>query len=91
MNIIDYVLNHCEAENQDSSILCLFFTESVKESCSSKLLQAWLRTFEGSIVDMLQCLDVESCLELAEKTVNCLLKKVPAKELVQSLDILNEE
>ena len=69
----------------------LLSTESVKDSCASKLLQAWLRTFEGSIVDMLQCLDVESCLDLAEKTVNCLLKKVPARELVQSLDMLNDE
>ena len=69
----------------------LSFTETVKDSCSSKLLQAWLRTFDGSIVDMLQCLDVESCLDLSEKTVNCLLKKVPAKELVQSLDMLNDK
>ena len=67
------------------------FSDPVKDSCSSKLLQAWLRTFDGSIVDMLQCLDVESCLDLAEKTVNCLLKKVPAKELVQSLDMLNDQ
>ena len=40
---------------------------------------------------MLQCLDVESCLDLAEKTVHGLLKKVPAKELVQSMDMLNDQ
>ncbi len=36
---------------------------------------------------MLQCLDVESCLDLAEKGVFCLLKKVPSKELVQSISV----
>ncbi len=63
----------------------------MRDACTSKLLQAWLRTFEGSIVELLQCLDVENCLELAEKTVLMLLKKVPPHELVGSMDMLNKE
>ena len=84
------MLHRSKIELHEYKILCLY-SESVRDACASKLLQAWLRTFEGSIVEMLQCLDVESCLELAEKTVMCLLKKVPPKELVQSMDMLNDQ
>ena len=66
-------------------------SEFVREACASKLLQSWLRTFQGSSVELLQCLDVETCPEIAEKTVSSLLKKVPAKELVQSMDMLDDE
>lgn len=73
------------------SCISLCISESVREACTGKLLQAWLQTFDRSVVELLQCLDVENCLELAEKMVKMLLKKVPPAELVQGMDMLNDK
>ncbi|XP_013389850.1 condensin complex subunit 3-like [Lingula anatina] len=65
--------------------------DMVKEACSSKLLQSWLRAFEGNVLELLKCLDVENSLKVVEQTLSALFQKVPAAELVQNFDQLNEE
>ena len=59
--------------------------------CVNRLLQNWLRTFEGNILELLKCLDVENSLETAEKMLFMLFKKVPHHELIQNFDLLNEQ
>ncbi|XP_077992118.1 condensin complex subunit 3-like [Glandiceps talaboti] len=66
-------------------------SDLVKHACSAKLLQAWLRTFEGNILDLLNTLDVESSSDVAEQALTCLIKSVPCDELVQNFDLLNDK
>ena len=63
----------------------------VQESCATRLLQTWLRTFDGNILELLKCLDVENSLETSELVLKTIFKKVPAHELVQNFDLLNDE
>ncbi|KAJ8316952.1 hypothetical protein KUTeg_004856 [Tegillarca granosa] len=65
-------------------------TAVVKETCSSKLLQTWLRTFGGNVLDLLGSLDVESSLETCELAVQELLKSSSPEELVEKFDLLDE-
>ena len=63
----------------------------VKDACASKLLQAWLQTFGGNILNLLKCLDVENSLDTTELAIKTIFKKVPVQELVQNFDLLNEK
>ena len=65
--------------------------ESVRESCTVRLLQAWLGTFKGNTLDLLKCLDVENSLKTAQLVLTNLFKKTPAHELVSNFDILNKD
>ena len=65
--------------------------ELVREACSSRLLQAWLRLFEGNILELLKALDVENCLETAEVALKAMFKKTPSNDLVENFDLLNEQ
>nr|XP_006813156.1 PREDICTED: condensin complex subunit 3-like [Saccoglossus kowalevskii] len=66
-------------------------SELVKQTCATKLLQAWLRTFQGNVIDLLNCLDVESSSDVAEQALNSLFKSVPADELMSNFDLLNDK
>ncbi|XP_071168942.1 condensin complex subunit 3-like [Mytilus edulis] len=65
--------------------------ESVKEACSSKLLQAWLRTFGGNVLELLGALDVEYATGTCELVLNTLFKHTSTAELIKNFDILNEK
>ncbi|CAC5372304.1 YCG1 [Mytilus coruscus] len=65
--------------------------ESVKEACSSKLLQAWLRTFGGNVLELLGALDVEYATDTCELVLNTLFKHTSTAELIKNFDILNEK
>ena len=68
-----------------------FFVEIVKEACTSRLLQAWLKLFEGNILDLLKALDVEGCVPTAEAALSALFEKSPNSELVANFDLLDEK
>ncbi|XP_078660150.1 condensin complex subunit 3-like [Branchiostoma floridae x Branchiostoma belcheri] len=79
-------------------------TEAVREVCGTKLLQSWLRLFEGNILDLLGCLDVESTCgtdedtatgkttgeETIETAVISMFKQTPTDELISNFDLLGE-
>lgn len=66
-------------------------TESVREACTSRLLQAWLRTFSGNALELLNCLDVENSAEICQQMLVILFKKASTADLASSLDVLSEE
>ena len=71
---------------------CVFtFTELVKEACASRLLQAWLRLFEGNILELLKALDVENCVETADAALRSMFKKTPSNDLVSNFTLLDEK
>ncbi|XP_019644482.1 PREDICTED: condensin complex subunit 3-like [Branchiostoma belcheri] len=79
-------------------------TEAVREVCGTKLLQSWLRLFEGNILDLLGCLDVETTCgtdedtatgkttgeETIETAVMSMFKQTPTDELISNFDLLGE-
>ncbi len=68
------------------------YIEAVKDACATKLLQAWLRIFDGNVLDFLKCLDVENSTDnTAELALNVVFNKVPASELVDNFELLNEK
>lgn len=68
-----------------------YSVESVKAACSGKLLQAWLRTFGGNVLELLGSLDVENSTETCELVLKTLLKEAPLPEVVQKFDILDDK
>ncbi|XP_070541488.1 condensin complex subunit 3-like [Ptychodera flava] len=66
-------------------------SEAVRNACSTKLLQAWLHSFEGNVIDLLDALDVENSSDVAEQALKSIFKSVPAAELVQNFDLLNDQ
>ncbi|XP_071792780.1 condensin complex subunit 3-like [Asterias amurensis] len=63
--------------------------DSVKDACAGKLLQAWLRIYDGNVLDLLGCLDVENSCKTAELALNVIFKKVQPQELVDNFDLLD--
>lgn len=64
----------------------------VKNACSQKLLQSWLRMCKGSILELLKCLDVENSCDTAELALNHILADTTTKELADSfIQFLNED
>ncbi|XP_033122987.1 condensin complex subunit 3-like isoform X2 [Anneissia japonica] len=64
-------------------------SEMVRETCASKIITAWLRTFEGNVLELLKCLDVENSCETAEMALKKYMKRIPPEELVENFDLLN--
>ncbi|XP_038070751.1 condensin complex subunit 3-like isoform X1 [Patiria miniata] len=65
-------------------------SDTVKDACSGKLLQAWLRIFDGNVLDLLACLDVENSCKTAELALDVVLRKAQSQELVDNFDLLDE-
>ncbi|XP_072921041.1 condensin complex subunit 3 [Hemitrygon akajei] len=64
-------------------------SDAVKEVVKKKLLQAWLRILDGNVLDLLHCLDVENCIDVAESALNALFSQSPLEELVNNCQNLN--
>uniref|UniRef100_A0A4W3I004 Non-SMC condensin I complex, subunit G n=1 Tax=Callorhinchus milii TaxID=7868 RepID=A0A4W3I004_CALMI len=45
-------------------------SDAVKEIVQKKLLQAWLHSMEGNVLDLLHRLDVENCVDVAVSVLN---------------------
>ncbi|XP_064631068.1 condensin complex subunit 3-like isoform X2 [Lineus longissimus] len=65
--------------------------DEVKQACTDKLLQAWLRQYGGNILDVLRGLDVEESAEVADQALKVMFSKCQQKQLVDELDLLNEK
>ncbi|XP_041369483.1 condensin complex subunit 3-like isoform X2 [Gigantopelta aegis] len=66
-------------------------TESVKKTCHSKLLQMWLRVFEGNILELLRSLDVEHSTETCQQVLDTLFENTPVADLICNFDLLDDD
>ena len=66
-------------------------SEMVKTACASKLLQTWLRTFGGNVLDLLGSLDVENSTETCELALQALLEAASVSEMVDRFDLLDDK
>ncbi|XP_067845449.1 condensin complex subunit 3 [Heptranchias perlo] len=64
-------------------------SDAVKEVVQKKLLQAWLRTMEGNVLDLLHRLDVENCVDVAVSALNALFAPTHLEELAENCQNLN--
>ena len=62
----------------------------MQAACSGKLIQAWLRTFGGNILDLLKSLDVEDSTDVCSLVLETLFKTSSPQDLVERFDILND-
>ncbi|KAJ7392425.1 hypothetical protein OS493_012088 [Desmophyllum pertusum] len=56
-------------------------SESIKDVCAKELLGGWLKGFDRDFVELLKCLDVEGCTEVAELALKTVLKGFPKEDL----------
>ena len=49
-------------------------SDSIKELCTQELLGGWLKSFDRDAIQLLKCLDVEGCTEVADLAVKAVLK-----------------
>lgn len=66
-------------------------SESVVDACSNKLLQSWLRTFAGNILEVLHALDVEYNTQVGEMALKVIFKKAEDNSLIKDFDLLDEK
>lgn len=64
---------------------------SVRDTCASRLVQAWLRYCAGNVLDLLTCLDVESSANISAQAMESLFKKAPVTDLLNNFDLLTDE
>ncbi|KAK3582660.1 hypothetical protein CHS0354_001712 [Potamilus streckersoni] len=64
--------------------------ETVRATCSSKLLPVWLRTFGGNILELLGSLDVEDSTNVCSLMLEHFFKATPPAELVEKFDLLDD-
>ncbi|XP_039258704.2 condensin complex subunit 3-like [Styela clava] len=65
-------------------------SESVKNVVKTQLLQAWLRTYEGNILEVLEKLDAIGSYKTTCKAVQALFEYSQIADLVSGFTILNE-
>ena len=63
----------------------------VKQACSNKLLQSWMRTFEGNILTLLKSLDVEDSTQICSTVLEFLFKGSSLADIVQDFKLLGEK
>jgi hypothetical protein len=66
-------------------------SDIVRMAVQKNLLQAWLRFVNGSLLDLLTCLDVEASTKGAELALDTLFLDVPASTLVQNFSLLGDD
>ncbi|KAK6178461.1 hypothetical protein SNE40_013249 [Patella caerulea] len=65
-------------------------TAAVKDACSKKVLQTWLRIFGGNILELLKSLDVENSTETCEQVLDTMFKQSQVADLVANFNLLDE-
>lgn len=68
-----------------------FITDMVQQACSGKLLQAWMRTFGGNILELLKSLDVEDSTDVCSKVLETLFKVSTVQDMIVSFSILDDQ
>ncbi|XP_011473381.2 condensin complex subunit 3 [Oryzias latipes] len=64
-------------------------SEAVREVVCSRLLPAWLLRLDGDVIELLHRLDVENCADAAMDTLKAIFKSMPAEELLQNREGLD--
>uniref|UniRef100_V9KCC1 Non-SMC condensin I complex, subunit G n=1 Tax=Callorhinchus milii TaxID=7868 RepID=V9KCC1_CALMI len=59
-------------------------SDAVKEIVQKKLLQAWLHSMEGNVLDLLHRLDVENCVDVAVSVLNATFALSSIKDLAEN-------
>ena len=59
--------------------------------CRSKLLQSWLRGFEGNALDLLYSLDVENSTEVCQQMLQHLFNDTSIADLITHFSLLDDE
>lgn len=65
-------------------------SDVVKVAVQKNLLNSWLRFVNGSILELLTCLDVEASTTVAEIALDAIFSDMPASALVQKFDLLDD-
>ncbi|XP_064602516.1 condensin complex subunit 3-like [Liolophura sinensis] len=66
-------------------------SEIVAKTCANQLLQSWLKSFAGNVLELLKCLDVESSVEICEKALTTMFKGTAVGDLVANFTILDDK
>lgn len=80
-----------------STLLAMYYnfscdcSETVKESCITHLVKAWLTTYSGNKLNLIGLLDVENSLETVQQLLGLLFKKSTPDELIAEIDFLDDE
>lgn len=64
-------------------------SESVRTVCGQRLLPSWVRSFKGSILELLQGLDVENSSETCDLAMSVLLAKTAPEDIVSAFNLVN--
>lgn len=64
--------------------------ENVRQACSGKLLQTWLHTFNGDILQLLRSLDVEDSTDICSRVLEALFKAASVQDVIERFNILND-
>ncbi|RXG72423.1 Condensin complex subunit 3 [Armadillidium vulgare] len=62
----------------------------VRQVVKKNILQAWLRLVDGSVLDLLKCLDIEASTDSAELALGSLFEDVPCGSLIENFDLLED-
>ncbi|CAH3143074.1 unnamed protein product [Porites lobata] len=65
-------------------------SDSIKELCTQELLGGWLKSFDRDAIQLLKCLDVEGCTEVADLAVKAVLKGLPKEDLQMYINLLKK-
>ncbi|KAL8613334.1 hypothetical protein ACOMHN_052573 [Nucella lapillus] len=63
---------------------------SVKGVCGSKVLQGWLRSCEGNVLDLLHSLDVENSTDVCQHMLQHLFSQSPVVDLIANFSLLDD-
>ena len=66
-------------------------TESVKRVVSGKLLQAWLSHFQGNVLELMHCLDVESSVDICHLVLTNLFGNSTVTDLVKGFTLCDNQ
>lgn len=66
-------------------------TEAVRVICRNKLLQSWLRTFEGNVLDLLHSLDAESSTDICQRMLQHLFADSQIVDLISDFTLLDDK
>lgn len=78
-----------------SSLSCektfVFYLEGVRKVCGGKLLQKWLYSFEGNVLELLHSLDVENSTDICQQVLKQFFTDTPIADLVANFTLLDDQ
>ncbi|XP_025095867.1 condensin complex subunit 3-like isoform X2 [Pomacea canaliculata] len=65
--------------------------EGVRKVCGGKLLQKWLYSFEGNVLELLHSLDVENSTDICQQVLKQFFTDTPIADLVANFTLLDDQ